>query len=451
MKNLPAVLVVDDEPMALEMFKTILDGEFQVLTASSGQEALDIVSRQTIHLVFLDITMPDIDGMLVLRRIKEYDQDLSVIMATATDSARKAVEAMRLGACNYITKPFDVDEIVTVARKALETNKLLKEITYFRSQREEIRFDNIIGKGKQMREIYKIVEKVINNDATILISGESGTGKELIARAIHFNSLKKTKPFIPIDCASIPENLLESELFGYEKGAFTGANSQKLGMFELAHEGTLFLDEISGLRLDMQAKLLRALEGKEVKRLGGTRILKVDVRIISATNVDLRQAVKDEKFRADLYYRLNVVPIHLAPLRERKEDIPLLTEYFFHNYNRLFGKKIAGFTDEALECLVEYNWPGNIRELKNVLERLVALKEEGMITPKDLPFDIFVKSGLNRTFRAEGTLKKACNDFTRQYIEIVLERAGGSQVKAARILGIHRNALFNKMKSLGLK
>ncbi len=451
MKNLPAVLVVDDEPMALEMFKTILDGEFQVLTASSGQEALDIVSRQTIHLVFLDITMPDIDGMLVLRRIKEYDQDLSVIMATATDSARKAVEAMRLGACNYITKPFDVDEIVTVARKALETNKLLKEITYFRSQREEIRFDNIIGKGKQMREIYKIVEKVINNDATILISGESGTGKELIARAIHFNSLKKTKPFIPIDCASIPENLLESELFGYEKGAFTGANSQKLGMFELAHEGTLFLDEISGLRLDMQAKLLRALEGKEVKRLGGTRILKVDVRIISATNVDLRQAVKDEKFRADLYYRLNVVPIHLAPLRERKEDIPLLTEYFFHNYNRLFGKKIAGFTDEALECLVEYNWPGNIRELKNVLERLVALKEEGMITPKDLPFDIFVKSGLNRTFRAEGTLKKACNDFTRQNIEIVLERAGGSQVKAARILGIHRNALFNKMKSLGLK
>lgn len=450
-KNLPIALVVDDEPAVLETFETILEGKFEVLTARSGKEALDKITKESINLVFLDIAMPDMDGMQVLRKIKEYDENLPVIMATATDSARKAVEAMQLGASNYITKPFDVDEMITVAEKALEQDKLFREVVYFRSQREETKFENIVGKSKKIREIYGIIEKVIKNDSTVLVSGESGTGKELIARAIHFNSTRMQKPFIPINCAGIPETLLESELFGHEKGAFTDAINQKLGMFELANEGTLFLDEISGLRLGVQANLLRALEEKEIRRLGGTKIIKVDVRIISATNVDLKQAVEAAKFRNDLYYRLNVVPIHLPALRERREDIPLLVACFLQRYNLLFRKKIEGFTKEALEYLVNYAWPGNVRELKNVIERLVALRDEGVITSKDLPFDIFIKSGLVRAFHAEGGLKEASKDFEKQYIEAVLEKVGGNQVKAAKILGIHRNALFNKMKSLGLK
>jgi DNA-binding NtrC family response regulator len=450
-KNLPVVLVVDDEPSVLETFETILEGKFEVLTARSGKEALDKIAQESINLVFLDIKMPDMDGMQVLRKIKEYDENLSVIMATVTDSARKAVEAMQLGACNYITKPFDVNEVIALAQKAIEQDKLLREVVYLRSQREEIRFENIVGKSKKIREIFGIIEKVLKTDATVFISGESGTGKELIARAIHFNSPRKQKPFIPINCAGIPENLLESELFGHEKGAFTDATNQRLGMFELANEGTLFLDEISGLRLDVQANLLRALEEKEIRRLGGTKIIRVDVRIISATNIDLKQAVQEGKFRQDLYYRLNVVPIYLAPLRERKEDIPLLVDYFLQKYNQVFRKKIEGLTKESLGYLINYDWPGNVRELKNVIERLVALKDEGVITPKDLPFDIFIKSSLVKSFPAEGGLKEASKDFQKEYIEAVLERVGGNQVKAAKILGIHRNALFNKMKSLGLK
>jgi len=450
-KNLPVVLVVDDEPRALETFESILEGRFEILTARSGKEALDKVAKESIDLVFLDIKMPDMDGMEVLRRIKERDGNMAVIMATATDSARRAVEAMQLGACDYITKPFDVDEVIAVAQKAIERERLVREVVYLRSQIEEVRFENIVGRGKKIREIYGIIEKVVKNDATVFISGESGTGKELIARAIHFNSLRKQKPFIPINCAGIPENLLESELFGHEKGAFTDAINQKLGMFELADEGTLFLDEISGLKLDVQANILRALEEKEIRRLGGMKIIKVDVRIISATNVDLKQAVQEGRFRQDLYYRLNVVPIYIPPLRERREDIPLLVDYFLKAYNQAFRKRIEGLTKEALEYLMDYDWPGNIRELKNIIERLVALKDEGIIMPKDLPFDIFVKSSFKKGFQAEGGLKKASKDFERQYIEAVLEKAGGNQVKTAKMLGIHRNALFNKMKSLGLK
>jgi len=450
-KNLPVVLVVDDEPAVLETFESILEGRFEVLTARSGKEALDKIAKESINLVFLDIAMPDMNGMQVLRKIKEYDENLSVIMATVTDSARTAVEAMQSGACNYITKPFDVEEVITVAQKAIEQQRLLKEVTYLRSQREEIRFENIVGKSKKIREIFEIIEKVVKNNATVFISGASGTGKELIARAIHFNSSRKQKPFIPINCAGIPENLLESELFGHEKGAFTDATNQRLGMFELANEGTLFLDEISGLKLDVQANLLRALEEKEIRRLGGTKIIRVDVRIISATNIDLKQAVEEGKFRQDLYYRLNVVPITLAPLRERKGDIPLLVEYYLERYNQAFRKKIEGITKEALEYLMQYDWPGNIRELKNVIERLVALNDNGVITPKDLPFDIFIKSSLAKDMPVEGGLKEARNDFEKQYIEAVLDRVSGNQVKAAKILGIHRNALFNKMRSMGLK
>lgn len=451
-KNLPIILVVDDEPSALETFKTILEGQFSILTAETGKEALEKAAKEAVELVFLDIKMPDMDGMEILRRLKERDVNLSVVMATATDRAKVAVEAMQLGASDYITKPFDVDEVMAVARKEIERNNLLKELTCFRAQRDKDRFDNIVGESKNMEEIYKIIEKMARNEVTVIISGETGTGKELVARAIHFNSMRQNKPFIAINCASIPENLLESELFGHEKGAFTDATSQKLGMLELADEGTLFLDEISDLRLDMQAKLLRALEEREIKRVGGTRLIRLDVRIISATNVDLNKAVQEGRFRQDLYYRLNIVPIYITPLRDRREDIPLLVEHFLKIYNKAFRKKIECFADDAMQCFMDYNWPGNIRELKNIVERMVALSdpEAAVITVKDLPFDVFIKSSLLKCFQAKGMFKEACEDFQRQYIKAVLEKVGGNKVKAAKILGIHRNAVFNKMRSLGI-
>ncbi|MFH2138983.1 MAG: sigma-54 dependent transcriptional regulator [Candidatus Omnitrophota bacterium] len=449
--NISIILAVDDDESILETFKIILEDQFIVVTANSGEEALKKIEKELIDMVFLDYKMPGMDGMNVLRKIKEYDENLPVVMATATDSARTAVEAIQLGACNYITKPFDPDEILTLAEESLEKGRYLKEAAKPRRSGKKSEFDNIIGKSKQMQAIFDMLNKVLDNDATILISGESGTGKELIAQAIHFNSLRNKNSFIPINCASIPENLLESELFGHEKGAFTDAARQKIGIFELADKGTLFLDEISCLKPDMQAKFLRVLEQKEVQRVGGNKIIKVDVRIISATNIDLKRAIEEGSFRNDLYYRLNVVPIHLPTLRERREDIPLLIEHFLNSFNEMFGKEIRGITPEALECMMNYDWPGNVRELKNIVERLVALKEKGVITPKELPLDIFLKHRLVNSFRSQTGLKDACNDFERNYIESVLEQAGGSQIKAAKMLGIHRNALFNKMKSLGLK
>ena len=450
-RNLPVILAVDDNLSVLASLEAILENDFEVLTASNARDALEKINNREVSLVFLDIAMPDMDGMQILRRIKEYDQNLPVIMATASDSCRKAVEAMRSGASDYIAKPFDADEVVAVAKKALEQKELVKEVVYLRSQREDIRFENIVGQSRKIKEVFAIIEKVVKTDTTVLVSGESGTGKELIARAIHFNSARKEKPFIPINCAGIPESLLESELFGHEKGAFTDAVCQKLGMFELAGEGTLFLDEVSGLKFEVQANLLRALEEKEIRRLGGTKLIRIDTRIIAATNVDLSQAVREGKFRPDLYYRLNVVPIHLAPLRERREDIPLLVEHFLERYNKIFRKEIKGLTAEAMDYLCNYEWPGNVRELRNIIERMAALNDSGIITSKDLPFDIFVKGSFIKGFKADGALRQASQDFERQYIEAVLERVEGSQVMAAKVLGMHRNALFNKMKILGLK
>jgi DNA-binding NtrC family response regulator len=447
-KHLPVVLVIDDEPVICEILKTMLEGKFKVFALQNGKEAVELIAKERVNLAFLDITMPNVDGLTLLRKIKEQNKDLPVIMATAMDNAKAVVEAMKQGACDYITKPFDVEEVISAACAALRESSRL---TYFRSKRESIQFDSIVGKSKKIRGVYDVIEKVLDNDAIIFIYGESGTGKELIARAIHFNGARKHKPFIAVNCASIPENLLESELFGHEKGAFTDAVTQKLGMFELANGGTIFLDEISDLKLDMQAKLLRALEEREIRRLGGENVIKVDVRIISATNVNLKKAVEEGKFREDLYYRLNVVPVNIPPLRERKEDIKLLIDHFLKTYNKIFRKNISGLTGQVLARLTEYSWPGNIRELKNIIERIVALKGEGVIAIEDLPFDIFMENNLDGSSQKEGLLKEACNNFQKKYIEAVLVKAGGNQTEAARILGIHRNALLNKIKMLGLK
>ena len=454
LKILPNILVVDDEMNVIESFKQLLRDDYKVLTATNGEEALEKVERENLDIVLLDIRMPGMDGIEVLRRIEEMRENVDVIMVTAVNTTRTAIEAMKLGAYDYITKPFEVDEVVVSINKALEKRRLTREVSYLRSQvAKPVRFDNIIGTSEKMRQVYEIVSEMTKNDATVLISGESGTGKELIARAIHFNGLRKDKPFITVDCASIPENLLESELFGHEKGAFTDATSQKLGRFELANHGTLFLDEIGNLKMDMQGKILRALQEREIQRVGGVKTIKIDVRIISATNIDLKKAIKEGRFREDLYYRLNVVPIELPPLRERREDIPLLMRHFLGIFNREFGKKIENIMPEAMDSLVNYRWPGNVRELRNVIERLVALAKEEVISHKRLPLDILLTINAGKVdMEEEGLLlKEAREQFEKQFILEVLEKVNWNQTEAARILGVHRNTLMMKIQNLGIK
>ncbi len=454
LKILPNILVVDDEINVIESFKRLLEDDYKVLTATSGEEALEKIEKENLDIVLLDIRMPEMDGIEVLRRIREMSENVDVIVVTAVSTMRTAIEAMKLGAYDYITKPFEVDEVIISINKALEKRCLAREVSYLRSEvARPVKFDNIIGTSEKMRQVYEIVSEMTKNDATVLIHGESGTGKELFARAIHFNGLRKDKPFIAVDCASIPENLLESELFGHEKGAFTDATSQKLGRFELANQGTLFLDEIGNLKPDMQGKILRVLQEREIQRVGGVKTIKIDVRIISATNVVLKKAIKEEKFREDLYYRLNVVPIELPSLRERKEDIPLLARYFLKIFSREFGKKIKDITPEAMEFLMNYGWPGNVRELRNVIERLVALTKEDVISRKRLPLDILltVKTEENNIGEEGMLLKGAREQFEKQFILGVLEKVNWNQTETAEILGIHRNTLMLKMQNLGIK
>ncbi|MFB0526942.1 MAG: sigma-54-dependent transcriptional regulator [bacterium] len=454
LKILPNILVVDDEVNIVESFKQLLKDNYKVLTATSGEEALEKVEKENLDIVLLDIKMPGMDGIEVLRRIEQMRENVDVIMITAVNTMKTAIEAMKLGAYDYITKPFDVDEVVVSINKALEKRCLIREVSYLRSEvAKPVNFDNIIGTSEKMCQVYDIVSEMTQNDATVLISGESGTGKELIARAIHFNGLRKDKPFIPVDCASISESLLESELFGHEKGAFTDATSQKLGRFELANHGTLFLDEIGNLRMDMQGKILRALQEREIQRVGGVKTIKIDVRIISATNIDLKKAIKERRFREDLYYRLNVVPIELPPLRERKEDIPLLVRYFLGIFNQEFGKKIKDIIPQAMDSLVNYRWPGNVRELRNVIERLVALTKEEVISHKRLPLDILLTVNTEEANMGEEgmLLREAREQFEKQFILGVLEKVNWNQTEAAKILGVHRNTLIMKIQNLGIK
>jgi len=454
LKILPNILVVDDEVNVIESFRQLLEDDYGVSTATSGEEALEKVEKENLDLVLLDIKMPGMDGIEVLRRIGELKENVDVIMVTAVNTMKTAIEAMKLGAYDYITKPFDVDEVIVSINKALEKRRLTRELSYLRSEvAKPVKFDNIIGASEKIRQVYEIVSEMTKNDATVLISGESGTGKELIARAIHFNGLRKDKPFIPVDCASIPENLLESELFGHEKGAFTDATSQKLGRFELANHGTLFLDEIGNLRMDMQGKILRALQEREIHRVGGVRTIKIDVRIISATNIDLKKAIKERKFREDLYYRLNVVPIELPPLRERKEDIPVLVRHFLGIFTREFGKEIKDISSVAMEAFVNYGWPGNVRELRNVIERLVALTREEVISHERLPLDILLSAETGGAdIGKEGMLlKEAREQFEKHFILGVLGKVNWNQTEAAKVLGIHRNTLMMKIQNLGIR
>jgi DNA-binding NtrC family response regulator len=449
----PVVLVVDDDPGLRESFRLILEDDYDVLEAADGTQALKIVRSAQVDLVLLDIRLPDLDGIEVLERMKALDDGLAVILVTAVQTARTAVAAMKLGAFDYVTKPFEEDEITALVRRAVERRALDREIVYLRSELARRHdFEELVGRHPEMQRLYQLIATVARTPVTVLIVGESGTGKELVARAIHRQGPTRDGPFVPVNVAAIPDTVLESELFGHEKGAFTGAFERKLGKFELAHGGTLFLDEITTLRVDLQAKILRALQEREIERVGGMRRIRIDVRVIAATNADPKRAIQTGRLREDLYYRLNVVQITVPPLRARREDIALLAEHFLARYARDFAKPITGLASAALRVLQEYPWPGNVRELQNAIERAVALAERPLIELRDLPFDLLLPTSLDREGGPERiSLKNARNHFERQLIIRVLEGTEWNLAAAARILGLHRNSLKVRLAVLGIQ
>ncbi len=450
----PTLLIVDDEPGARESLEVILENNYQLLSVGSGREALDVFQKKPVNLVLLDVNMPDMDGLTVLRKIKEQDEEIDVIMISALNHARKAVDAIKLGAYDYITKPYEPEDILSTVNRVISKQKLYKELDFLRREVEESRgFDQIVSQTKAMQEIFQLIKKVAFTSTNILITGESGTGKELIARSIHRQGNRKSEPFVAINCAAIPSELMESEMFGHEKGAFTGAHTRAIGKFEYADGGTLFLDEISVLRSDLQAKLLRVLQEREIERIGSNKPIKVDIRVISATNSNLEDAVMQGRFRQDLFFRLNVVPISIPPLRERREDIPLLAKHFLNKFNAAFNKKIPGFTEKAMGGLTKYHWPGNIRELENLVERLVVLLPGNeVIDLKDIPLEILMDSSQNiQSLETEKMgLLKIRETIEKRIILNVLEATKWNQTEAAKILKVNRNTLIQKAKQLGI-
>jgi DNA-binding NtrC family response regulator len=439
------VLVVDDEEGVRASFRVLLEDECTVLAAEDGEQALEVLRRHEVDVVMLDQRMPGEPGIDVLSRIKALDPSVVVVLATAVHEVRTAVEAIKRGAYDYITKPFDVEDIELLVRRALDKRALEREVLYLRSTQPR-GVDAMVGRNVEMARIYQLIAQIAPTSATVLVTGESGTGKELVARAIHGQSPRARRPFVAVNVAALPEALVESELFGHEKGAFTGALAQKPGRFELAHSGTLFLDEIGSLRLDLQTKLLRALQEREIERLGGSRTVRVDVRVVAATNVNLRQAVRERRFREDLYYRLNVVPIAVPPLRERRDDIPLLVDHFLAKYAREFNRDVHGVSAGALEVLTRYDWPGNVREMENIIQRAVVLAAGPVLQLHDLPLDLALPETGARLGEDTGLpLREAREQFERQYVLRVLERVGWNQTRAARVLGLHRNSLLYKL------
>ncbi len=449
------ILVVDDEHLIRWSLEQNLKKQgYEVLTAGSGEDALRIVREEQPDLVLLDIQLPGISGLEVLEKIKDFDEDIIVIMVTAHGGLETAVTAMRIGAYDYLNKPFNLDEMSIVIRKALETSDLRREIASLRSEHKKIGPPNIIGASHSMQSILAMMDKVARSDAaTVLIQGESGTGKELVAKWIHYKSSRADRPFMAINCAAVPATLLESELFGHEKGAFTDAKATKKGLFELADGGTVFLDEIGDMEMGMQAKLLRFLEDRTFRRIGGAKVTSVDVRIISATNKDLLKAIEVKDFRNDLYYRLQVIPIYLPPLRERKEDIIPLAKHFIETYKREFAKHVDGISPEAEKLLVNYGWPGNIRELKNVIERAIILGSEEVLAVSHLPTEITscspaipVSSVVTFKLPPEGI---DIEEVEKELIRQALENNDWNQSKAAKKLNLGVDAFRYRMKKFG--
>ncbi len=449
------ILVVDDEHLIRWSLEQSLRKQgYDVITAASGEDALKQVQEDAPELMLLDIQLPGMDGLSVLQRIKETDNDIIVIMVTALGILETAVKAMRLGAFDYINKPFNLDELSIIVKKALETRQLRKEVAQLRSAHAtKYGIENIICASRHMSQVLDMVRKVAKSDAsTVLIQGESGTGKELIARAIHMESARRDQPFMAINCAALPETLLESELMGHEKGAFTDAKTQKRGLFEMSDGGTIFLDEIGDMDLGMQAKLLRVLEERTFRRVGGTKEIPVDVRIVSATNQELLKKIEEKAFRNDLYYRLQVIPIFLPPLRERREDIMPLVEFFISHYNKEFVKNVTGVSKMAQKFLEEYDWPGNVRELRNIIERAIILENENTLMLEHLPRELVSKTGdvssgtMNLRIPPEGI---DIEDVERELIRQSLEISDGNQSKAAKKLNLGIDAFRYRMKKFG--
>jgi len=449
------ILVVDDEQLIRWSLEQNLKKQgYEVVTAGSGEDALRLVREEAPDLMLLDIQLPGMNGIEVLEKVKELEEEVVVIMVTALGVLETAVKAMRLGAYDYINKPFNLDELAIIIKKALETRELRREVAHLRSeQTSKYGIDNIIGSSRHMENVKAMIRKIAQSDAsTVLIQGESGTGKELVAKAIHYESARADKPFMAINCAAMPETLLESELMGHEKGSFTDAKVQKKGLFEVADGGTIFLDEIGDMELGMQAKLLRVLEERTIRRIGGTRDIPVDVRIVSATNKDLLRAIEEREFRSDLYYRIQVIPIYLPPLRERKEDIVPLVTHFINHYNREFGKGVGGVSKMAEKFLVEYGWPGNTRELKNVIERAIILESEETLLLEHLPQEIVAKTGGSASGPVSFRLPPEgidIEDVERELIRQALEISEGNQSKAAKKLNLGIDAFRYRMKKFG--
>jgi len=451
----PSVLIVDDELGAREALEVVLEDDYYVRSVESGQEALKTIKKTPVDVVLLDVNMPGMDGLEVLRRIKEEDKEIDVIMVSALDLARKAADAIKLGAYDYITKPFEPEDILSAVERVIGNQRLRKELDFLRKEVKQFRgFDRIVGQSKAMLEMYEIIKKVACTSTNVLVTGESGTGKELIARSIHEQGNRKSGPFVAINCAAIPSELMESEMFGHEKGAFTGAHARTVGKFEHAHRGSLFLDEISMLRPDLQAKLLRVLQEREIERIGSNKPIKIDIRVIAASNISLENAVLEGKFRQDLYYRLNVVPISIPPLRERKDDIPLLAKHFLNKFNIAFNKKIPGFNPKALDVLMRYRWPGNIRELENLIERIVVLSSSSEpIQLEDIPLEILMSSGqdVKGSEPPKEGLLKIRDEFEKRMILNVLEATRWNQTETATILKMRRTFLIKKAQQLGIR
>ncbi|MDP3048816.1 MAG: sigma-54 dependent transcriptional regulator [Thermodesulfovibrionales bacterium] len=452
------ILVVDDDKdLRLNLSSILKDEGYDVLAVEDGREALKAVQNNSPNLALLDIRLPSMDGMKVLEKLKRIDKDLIIIMLTAYGDVKGAVRTMKLGAFDYITKPFDSEELLLIIKRALQTQYLSREVEELRKKlREKKPIEEVMGESPQIKQVLKQVETIAPTNMTVIIQGASGTGKELIAQLIHQKSLRKDKPFVAIDCGAIPETLVESELFGYERGAFTGAETRKEGKFEQANEGTLLLDEIANLTDAVQMKLLRVIQERKLQHLGGKRDISIDVRIIVASNVNLSEAVRAGKFRNDLYHRLNEFQIELPLLTERKEDIPILAKYFLDEADSEFNKKVNGISSEAMKFLLNYSWPGNVRELRNIIKRAVLLAESDSIELGNFPPDNLKLYGDRRKTDVTQSLDKGVSfeeitkETEKDLIKRALERSGGNKIKAAEILKMNKKTLYRKIKALQL-
>jgi len=449
------ILLIDDEENFRHMLSVILKKRgYDVETANNGIDGLKKVDTGSYDTVLCDIRMPEMDGLEFLKEAQKAGCESTIIMMSAYGTLDTAIEAMKLGAYDYISKPFKPDEIVLTLKKAEERERLRRENLFLKKEvQKEYSFENMISKNEQMRQIFDTIQKVAKYKSTILIAGESGTGKELVAKAIHFNSDRSNQPFIPVNCGAIPENLLESELFGHTKGSFTNAVRTKKGLFEEADGGTMFLDEIGELPLQLQVKLLRVLQDGEIRRIGDSKPIIIDVRIIAATIKNLDKEVRENKFRDDLFYRLNVLPIKIPPLRDRKEDVPLLVDHFIHKYSRELNNPIEGIIPEALNCLLNYSWKGNVRELENVIERAIVLTESNQIQVENLPLEIQSPREESRvsSLNDELSIKKASRYLEKDLIKKALHKTNGNHTHAAKLLEISHRALLYKIKEYGVK